>query len=144
MENDKNKDESNVLLLNLDEFEVVIKNLERSQSLGDLLAAEQLRFHIGIFRDIQIKIKDLPVDEKFKTDPRTGGIELNPIIKQGLALSSEIVKMVDDLGLTSIAQAKLIKAGKDVKRAKSIENLKGMSVAAPSLPQKMHVLKKAQ
>lgn len=134
MENDdkpQENQESNVQVLDLDEFEKVIANLENSKSLGDLLAAEQLRFHIAIFRDVQIKIKNLSKEEQFKIDPRTNGIELNPIIKQALSLSSEIVKMVDDLGLTSIAQAKLIKAGKDLKRAKTIEHLKGTQVTAP-------------
>lgn len=143
----ENPEESNIELLNIDDFENVIQILEKSACLGDLLAAEQLRFHVGVFRDIQIRVKGLSNEDKFKIDPRTGGLELNPIIKQALTLSSEIVKMVADLGLTSMAQAKLIKQGKDAKRAKSIEALKGGTSALPlgqfTGKPLIHTLKKA-
>lgn len=119
-----NKEESQILL-NLDEFESAIANLENSKNLGDLLAAEQLRFHITVFRDIQEKVSKLNKEDKFKIDAKTNGLVLNPLIQQALKLSSEIVDMVDDLGLTSVAQAKLVKQGKDAKRARKIEALKG-------------------
>lgn len=106
------------------EVEEQLQVIKDNAELADRIVHEQLCFMLAVIKKMRNKVEIMAKKDWF-IESAKGGIELNPIIIQIQKLAIQAIKLMDDQGLTSVGEIKLMKDGKSKSKKTVMNMLKG-------------------